>query len=345
MDILALSAEQILAFDKNSPERLFSLDGFEREFKVLRSKWHPDHSASSEATEVFKHVMDLAETAKHRITTNTWNGKAPIIFTTSKGKTFRIQYRRTREFELGRMYIGTNYVMYVLEPEFEDLFDNAVQSIKGIRYPDNKFKAEFARFLPKIRLEDKGTSIGPVLVVEKTVDVVLLQDLIDRLSGKIDAKHVAWITGSLYNITVFLDHIGVCHNSILPTTVFVSPEYHSVQLLGGWWYSTKKGDKLTALPSDLLRVLPSEVLKRKKTNTLYDRQATKAVAIACLGDSTMAGSKLLANKEIPNAMLTWLRLPSGTDAIEEFKGWYQMLERCFGERKFIKLDVNVDEVY
>lgn len=345
MDTLTLSAEQILAIRKDDPERLFSFDGFEHEFKVLRSKWHPDRAISSKATEVFKHVMDLAETARTRITNNTWNGKAPITFTTSRGKKFRIQYRRTREFELGRMYIGTNYVMYVLDPEFADLFDNAVRSIKSIRYPDDKFKAEFARFLPKIRLEDKETSIGPVLVLEKTTDVVLLQDLIDHLSGSIDPRHVAWITGSLYNIVTFFGHIGICHNSILPTTVFVSPEYHSVQLLGGWWYSTKKGDRLIALPSDLLKVLPSEVLNAKTANTLYDRQATKSVAIACLGDATMAGSKLLANKEIPNAMLTWLRLPPGTNAIKEFEGWYDMLEKCFGKRKFVKFNVKVDEVY
>ena len=135
------------------------------------------------------------------------------------------------------------------------------------------------------------------------------------------------------------------YNSILPTTVFIDPQDHAVYLLGGWWYSTKAGDNVIALPAELMKILPSEVLEDKIAKTTYDRQAVKGVAIGCLGDSTLVGSKLLVNKSIPNAIVNWVRLPSVSSAVDEYQGWYEVLKTCFGKRKFIELNVNIDDVY
>jgi hypothetical protein len=343
-DPMDLSAEQLLAIDISAPEKIFTLDKFEFEFRKLRRKWHPDVNASEQANEVFVHIMNLAETAKGRIATDSWNGRASLKFTTASGKTFRFQYRKFRAFELGRMYIGTHKVVYVIDGENEDLYRNGIRMIESIRYPNDKFKKEFSRFLPNIVLKEK-TDVGYVVVMDKPEGAVLLQDLIDYMSDPIDPKHVAWVTSSLYNTVTFLDHVGICHNSILPTTVFIDPKNHALFLLGGWWYATKKGDKLKAIPSELTKVLPSKVFDDKIASSTYDRQAVKCVAISCLGDSTLVGSRLLTNKEIPNAMLTWLRTPSGDDSVEEYEGWYKVLEKSFGKRKFVELNVDINEIY
>jgi len=346
MDPMSLSAEQILKIDSKDPEKLFSKDSFRYQFMRLRKKWHPDTSTIDNAESVFKHLMDLAETAKGKIATDSWAGEASITFSTHDHKTFRFRYKTMREFEMGKMYIGDNTLMYVIDKDQEDLFDNGIKMIRQIKYPNNKLETEFKRLFPKVKLIDKKTSIGLVAVFEKPEGTVLLQDLIDYMpDNRIDPKHVAWITSSLYNIATFLDHVGICHNSILPTTVFVDPKNHAAFLLGGWWFAVKTGSKLKAIPRELLKVLPNKVFDEKVANTAYDRQAVKGVAIGCLGDPTLVGMSLLSRKDVPNPMLNWIRSPSGPDAVSEYGGWEKTLEKSFGKRKFIAFDVNINDIY
>lgn len=346
MDPMSLSAEQILGIDPKTPEKLFTKEGFKVQFLRLRKKWHPDTSTLDNTDVVFAHLMDLAETAKGKIATNTWAGEAAIEFSTHDNKTFRFRYKTMHEFELGKMYIGDKTLMYVLDADQEDLFDAGIKMIREIKYPNSKLEAEFKRFFPKIKLVDKKTSIGLVAVFEKPEGTVLLQDLIDYMpDSRIDPKHVAWITSSLYNVATFLDHVGICHNSILPTTVFVDPKNHAAFLLGGWWFATKTGDALKAIPRELLKVLPNKIFDDKTADTLYDRQAVKGVAVGCLGDPTLVGMSLLSRTDIPSSLVNWIRSPSGPDAVKEYSGWEKTLEKSFGKRKFIKLDIDINDIY
>jgi len=343
--VLNFSAEEILKIDIMSPEKLFSLDGFALELKRLQGKWHPDVNANPLANDVFVHLMALAETAKARIQTNSWNGLASLKYTVTGGKTFRFTYRQFRTFELGRMYIGSKYVLYVIAGENKDLYENGVKAIKNIKYNSAKFENEFKKLMPSIVRNDE-TDIGYVVVMNKPKDAVLLQDLIDFLPNKIlPPKHTAWVVSSMYNIAMFLNHMGITHNSILPSTIFVNPKEHTCMLLGGWWYSAKIGADLKAIPAKLIKILPSELLVDKKADSRYDAQAVKAVAIGCLGDPTLVGSKLLFNKDIPNEMVNWIRAPSNSPMLGEYSGWIATLERCYGKRKFTTFDYDISQLY
>ena len=342
---LALSADQILRIPLATPERVFTQTDLKTQLRRLRRKWHPDVSKIPGAEHVFKHISFLYEEAIKLLNTGTWKGASEIRFKTGAGKEYRFAYRTMHEVEIGKMYVAKSLIMFVVDEKNKDLFDNGIKQIKGIIYPP-KLKAEFIQWFPKIKFSDKTTNIGLVAILEKPEGAVLLQDLIDYMTDdRIESKHVAWITSSLYNIATFLDHIGVCHNSIIPSAVFVDPVNHASYLLGGWWYAAREGDKLKAVPSALLKTLPKTVFDTKLAFTIYDRKAVKGVAIACLGDPSMIGMKLLARKDVPKAMISWVRAPSGTDAIEEYDGWYKTLEKCYGKRKFIKFDVDVDDIY
>lgn len=341
-NITKLTATEILKISPSTPEKLFSRDDFNIEFKKLRGKWHPDVNSDPQANEVFVHLVSIAEVARQRINSDSWNGVASITFKVSN-KTYRFKYRRTFTFELGQVYISSTKVLYVVKDN-DDLFSNAIKTIKNINYPNTKFKQEFQRFMPS--MEFNGTAdIGKVVIFSKPAKAVLLQDLINYLpKHTIEPVHVAWIVSSLYNTTTFLDHIGICHNSILPSTIFVDMENHGTFVIGGWWYSTIVGKKLKALPIELLKIIPKKALTDKVSDTRYDRQAIKGTAIACLGDSSLVGSKLLLNKNIPLEMLTWLRTPSNNSAVKEFTGWYNTLDKIYGKRQFIKFDTNIDEI-
>ena len=339
-----LSAAEILQIDYNNPEKLFSLDGFLKEFMRLRKKWHPDYNSDPQANDVFQHLMLLAETAKARIASNTWNGKAALQYTTTDDKTFRFKYRAMREFELGKMYIGSKHVINVIDSKNKDLYDNGVKAIKAIKYENKKFKSQFQPLLPKI-VQASETDIGLVLVVSKPKGAVLLQELLDFLpDNALPPKHTAWVLSSMYNIAMFLNHTGITHNAILASTIFVDPSEHACYLLGGWWYSVKEGNKLKAVPSELIKVLPKKLFADKIAKTCYDRQAIKSVGINCLGDSSLGGSKLLFQKDLPKQIVNWVRTPSLDSAYEEYDGWIHALEDSYGERKFIEFTTDISQL-
>ena len=342
---LKLTAEEILQIDTQNPEKLFSLDSFTKEFFRLRKFWHPDYNSDPLAKDVVYHLTQLSKTAKTRIETNTWNGKASLRYTkTGDDKSFRFNYRSMREFELGKMYIGKSHVIYVVDSKNKDLFDNGVKAIRGIKYSKKKFEDQFKPLLPNI-IQSGKTDIGYVLVIDKPKNFVLLQDLIDFLPDNIlPPKHTAWVLSSMYNIAMFLNHLSITHNSILASTIFVDPSNHSCMLLGGWWYSAKQNTKLKAIPSELIKILPKKLFTDKKAKTCYDSQAIKAVAINCLGDSTLGGSKLLFNKDIPKQIVNWIRTPASDSALEEYEGWNKTLENSYGERKFIKFSTDISQI-
>ncbi len=343
--VLKLSAEEILKINIDDPEKLFSRNDFDAEFDKLRLKWHPDRNANSLAKDVFIRIMELVESAKGKIQTDTWNGCSSVKFTIKSGKTYRFSYAKFRPFELGKMYISSKYIAYVVDGENKDLFDNAVKAIKGMKYPQAKFKQEFKKLMPEI-VQAEESDIGYVMVLKKPKGAILLEDLIDFLPNQtLPPKHTAWVVSSMYNIAMFLDHIGITHNSILASTVFVNPKEHTCYLLGGWWYSAKTDTKLKAIPSELTRVLPKELFDDNIANTCYDRQSIKAMAVKCLGDLSLIGSKLLFDKDLPKPMVNWVRSTSKGSAFDEYKGWDEALKSSYGKRKFTKFTVDISQLY
>ena len=337
MKILTLSAQQIL--DATTPEELFTFKGFSKEFSKLRSKWHPDRNLHPRSNQVFTQIGILAEQAKTKITNNTWATDSEITFTSKANKTFRFKYRSMHKIEVGQMYIGLNAIVFVFEEGFKDLFDNGIERIKAIKYPNDKIKNEFSKLMPVIKFSDNETTIGPVAVFEKPKGSVLLQNLIDyHTDKKIDPKHIAWIGGCLMNISVFLDRTDICHNSITTTSVFIDTANHAVFLIGGWWYATKADTKLKAIPAELLKILPKTMFDDKMSKTEYDRLAIKGVILGCMGDPTLVGSKLLKDKDLPKLMLTWARSPSSSGSLEDYRGWTKVVEQSFGVRKFIEYE-------
>lgn len=114
MDLLTLTAEQILRIDVENPEKLFSLEDFTAEARRLKMKWHPDRSGESDAGVVFHHITKLAEIAQDRIDNDEWKGRAAIQFLTSQNKLFRFHYLKMHQVEIGKMYIGKTTLMFVI---------------------------------------------------------------------------------------------------------------------------------------------------------------------------------------------------------------------------------------
>jgi hypothetical protein len=347
MDILSFTGEQILAIQLERPDKLFDAKDLVHQARQLISKWHPDrHNNDDLSNKVFMHLKNLKEKGLEQLGSNTWRGPNSVLFTTADKKKFKIGYKVMHPFELGKVYIGYEKIVYVIDTQFEKLFDNAINQIKSIRYPNDKFKTEFEKYLPSIVSIQKDTSIGHVLVLNKTKDVILLKDLIDYLpDNKILPRHVAWILNSILNTICFLDHIGININAISVSNIFVSPEYHSTLLLNGWWYATKQDAKLLALPLDVLDVLSSKIMTEKSSKLSHNLITLRALGLECLGDKTKTGSMLLKDPTVPKELLGWLRSPPTNSPVTDFELLGKALHQAWGKREFVNFDVDISKIY
>lgn len=342
-DVSKLTAVDILAL--KTPEQLFTGDEdvAKIEYRNLSKIWHPDRNKAANATEVFTHFKLLYEQAEVKFKAGTWETPGLHIFSDIRGKKFQIKYRRRHTFELGEMFVGDYSVTYFIDKSSKDLYENAVRTIKGFKFANDKMKAEVAKYLPEIHSENE-TADHMVLVVKKQPDMLLLRDVLDHLGGKIDPKHVAWILSTIYNLSCYLKYAGLTHNAISPDTYFISPPNHSGLLLGGWWYAAPANQKLVAVPARTVLYAPRNLTNTKVADPKIDSELIRAVGRELLGD--VNGSKLPADPNIPNALLNWLRTPGTGDAWKEYESWAKtVLKDSFGERRFVELKIQPSDVY
>jgi hypothetical protein len=347
-----LPAEKIL--NLTVPESLFSKSSHEAksEYRLLARRWHPDLNRTTEAAGVFAHVSLLYRLARQKVKTGDWQEPAEKVEEETAGTkklkaldgTIKsIESKTSHRFELGMMYIGDQTVTFEVHNSFKDLYRNGCKQIRELRFQNKSMAIEMGPHLPQI-LDSFRTATSQVLVLRKTPDQLLLADVHSHFSGKMAPEHVGWILNTLYNISCYLQWAGTTHNAITPLTVFVSPLRHSGMLLGGWWYATPEGERLRALPSEVIPFAPPDVLMNKRADPRLDLESIKAVGRRLLGEASCA--HLAADPSLPPRLLDWLRLPSNGNAAEDYRDWkYGVLESCFGRPRFIKLPLDSDVLY
>ena len=317
------TAEQILSIPTNAPELLFPKDVEEAKkiHRKLASIWHPDKK-QQQGSDVLAHINVLFETHQIRSGTST-PIQHEVRLESVSDKSYSLTFLKHHRFEIGDMYIGVSYVTYVIDSGFSDLAKLALDTFH-FKYPNKEMEKEHQRWLPSVKTSFEMKDGRTAIVLHKPPGYFLLKDLHNFLNGDIDPKHVAWILSCVYNINCYLKIANITHNDISPFTLFVNPTDHSVILMGGWWYSGKVGSKPIAVPS--------------RTRNVSNDFTTKSVdsALIRLVGKELLGARLM--KEPPE-LQRWLRGLGGEDSFEEYKKWYDLLNKVYGPRKFIKLDI------
>lgn len=333
-----MNAAAILAIPLTDPERLFTAPGTVKdEFRDLSKQWHPDmHGGESE---VFAHIVILRDVALEKVTKGEWHTPGMLDLSTPK-KDYRIRYQKKHTTETGELYIAKTIVAHALRTDFADLVFNAEKIIKGFKFASRGMEKEVSRYLPapKASFEASGRRF---MVMQKTEDLILLKDLLEHVGGTLDPKHVAWVVSSLLNLACYFEYAGIVHNAIGLDTYYVSPEHHSGVLLGGWWYACKVGSKMVALPPRTARLMPVDVLAKKKADPRTDLALIRATAIDLLGGSSWAS----LDKNAPAPMAKWLKYPSSGSAVEDYRRWMDVLKDSFGPRRFTELKIKASDIY
>lgn len=363
MDAESLSAAEILAVPATEPERLFpnDLGQIKALKKRLSMKWHPDRNKSDPAAgDVFQRLIELIDNAEDKIGKGIWSIPGQLMLEDTTGKKFKITYLKKHDFELGEFYISEKKVTYIVREEFKDLYDNALKTLKGLKYANAKMQDGIEKhYIPKIFKEMKTKNGDHVVIFERNPDSMLLRDCFNHCSGSIDAKNVAWIGSRLHNFAAYLQWAGLTHNGISLDTCFIIPKDrnavrtkanpislhdHSLTVMGGWWYATPSGRYLPGLPESAINYAPRDVLAKGRADMALDQTMLRVACRELLGDAT--GVRLRHDKKIPRPMVDWLTTPGSGNAIEDFQKWRdEILIDSFGPRKFVELKVDPDDVY
>lgn len=347
-DKLNLTADQILAVSRNAPEKLFSgnLEIARSEYHDLSRQWHPDHNRHPQATIVFQHITELYRKAQESIKAGLWRGagilELPVAGSGAASACRQLNYFKSFKFELGDLYIAETEVAFSVERQYADLFENARRHITNFRFANVLMRKEIERNLPR-KPEYLTTRERLIMILPKTPDMVLLKDLREHLGGSIDARHVGWIINSLHNLACYFEYAGIVHHDISSQTFFISPEFHSGMLLGGWWYARLKGQKINALPNQTINTAPPDVIRRKVADGRVDLELIRQTGRELLGAAN--GMKTNTNEKIPPAMARWINGATSGSAVTDYELWKNVLEMDFGKPRFVRLDVEPSAVY
>lgn len=250
---------------------------------------------------------------------------------------YNMIFRRRHEFELGEAFVGLGVLTYLLKPGYEDLAHRGLKAMNSIQYHTPQMRADLEKFFPKERsyVEVKE---GTLLVLDKTPDVIMLRDLITHFDGAMDPKHVVWVISSLLNLVCFLSTSGTTHNGLTLENVFVLPKYHSVSILGGWWYSAKVGDTLKTLPPAVYALAPRDLLNSRKADHRLDLESIREIGRVCVGGSSGVAA-------LPRPFANFLRLPAPANPVQDYARWEKVREESYGPRRFLPMNVEGVDVY
>lgn len=339
-----MTGEEILAITE--PGVLFPGNPKENKltYKNLARKWHPDYNKSPIAHQVFCHIGNLwdkirASSIDHD---NIELKYFSENFNLKPGITGTMKYFVKTPTEYGEMFIGRNTVAYVFNSDKLKYFDNYKHYVTNLKYPDSSMKEEMEKYFPKIEHNLEFVDGRKGFIINKTEDVLSLRDVLKHFNNQIPDKTAAWILSSLYNISSYLYYSGIVHNGITVDNYFISPQYHSGLLLGGWQYACKDGEKMVGCTKEIYDILPFDVKKTKIANFKTDLESIRLLGRTILGDSS--GRKL--PDLIPEKIKNWMNdISLSEDSISEYQYWQTLLETAYGKRKFIPLSITYHQLY
>lgn len=311
-----------------------------KKYHELARTWHPDTNNDPDAVDVFKHITTLYQEAIDQIKDGVFESKNSLTVVDQQNRKHYFGFHSKHEFELGYFVVGDNHVTYFLDEHHKSLYENALTRITSFKYASPRMEKEASRYLPGKYRSFKTNDGKYVLMIKKTPDLVLLQDVLRFYDNKIDSRHVAWILNTIYNLCCYFNYSGIVHNDISPMSYFISPQYHSGALLGGWWYTKKEGHPIKFLPRRTYNYLPWEVRSNKMALQKIDLELVKATGRELLGDIR---GKVFPS-ETPEPMKAWLNQIS-SEAVTDYRNWGEVLKKSFGQRRFVHMKVTPETLY
>jgi hypothetical protein len=307
------------------PVDLFDYSNLEKSYKDLIKIHHPDKGGNQAD---FLHVTQCYEIAKKEIKLGYAVGNNKIhFFKERKGFPYKsYDYNSFFEFSYGKVYDGPECVIY----EFAgSTLHDEIQKVASLRFPfpnaeiEEKFRSQTPRDGFVIDVMGEGGPERQVYLIKKEPSFMLLNDIIPH---GIPLETSVWMFNRLYALGCYMQMVGLYNLDISPYTVSFNLEKHIVQLLGGWWYTAKEGQKISKMPLTTYSLLTNKMKEQKTASIEIVTEQIKNVM-----------RTMLAGKDLSNPYKNWLSLPAQENIVDEYYQWeHEVMPKIFPVRKFYK---------
>lgn len=303
-------------------------------YKNLCKEVHPDVCAHPDAASAFARLTELYNEALDALDKGIWEKPNYLELKTTAGKTLQISYQYRCIFELGEYYVCKRNIIYLFDFSKNKYYNNYMKKIKNFNFVNADMEKMFKPLLPKVVSEYDTEDGKHVIVLSKTEDVYPLRCVIENFyKGNVPDTHLAWMMSRLMNLCCYLKFNKTVLNGINIDNLFVSLEYHTILLLGGWWYATEEGEAMIGTTRDIFSIMPPKVKADKVSSSITDVESVKA-----FGRKYLAGSAPQAFKDFVNS-------GTKTDSMKEMEKWDEALIASFGKRRFIKIEATDNDIY
>ena len=253
------------------------------------------------------------------------------------GELITIEYLVKQNVDICTMYVARKHIIYVFAKGHEAYAERYKKMIGEISYPSQEMEKQLSKYLPNLTTEGRLKDGSVFLAIEKKENIYPL-----RMLGVLMDRHVAWVISRLENLCCLLTYNDMVLNGLTEDNLFVDPVSHQLYLYGGWWFAGFRGSETAGASKAVLPFLQKKGDKARN-DFETDLQALHMTGIRLLGYSDKKA--LMEDRMIPAPFLQFLVRDPQKDAMADFAEWDKVLEKSYGERKFIPLNVTKEELY
>ncbi len=346
----------------NRPEEIFTMNPatLQKEYEAYCEQYKPNQQfheirnfvASQQIKFLFKKAKEILGSKRE----DTDDYGSTISLCSANGESIVFEYDDHMNQRVCDTYINDQEILMTVDSKYEvkGLFSNFVEKVEEFistwenKLPNWKdFQYSIPQVVKSFRTSDKSKY---VLLIKKPCKIYPLREVLNFFSGRMNVKHVISIIKRLYSYACWLDIAGMTHNGICIDNIYFSPgsevapgEKYSVKdirivgLYGGWFFTTSKNEKITALPMDVRDIVPEFVEKTGYSSFEVDMLSIKKVARELLGDVT--GKNLYG---VHSKLCDWFnRTTCQKNAYEEYSEFERICEEVFGKARFVDIDVSI----
>ena len=251
-----------------------------------------------------------------------WERAESKVFVTSDGTPIEIKYMYKYSEKDAEVYVARRNIIFHFTENGAGKTDLLRRNSSLLDYPSADVR-NLSDFFPRISggfVLDDGSHL---CVLSKDEDEYPL-----RLFGKLSGRHVAWIISRLENLCCVLEFSALVHPQITPDTVYINPYTHQASLYGNWW-NVVKFNTYSPEYRDMMQ---------SKHNLLGIRNT----AISLLGCENKNQLDLI---DIPKPFKEFLKSNPCITAYDDFAYWDDMMIKAYGERKFVTMETDDEDIY
>ena len=315
---------------------LFSADksAIIRDYRAMAKLIHPDVCGEPNAEKAITRLNQLYHAAVQKIENGTWEASNTIFLKRNDGKLFTFRYLHQKTFELGCRYVNDGALVYVLNAGSKKYYDNYLRSSHSLKYADGKMQDSFGKLMPAVKENFIAHDGRHVLVVAKTPDLVPLDLFLQHYGKGLDGRHAAWIISRMNNLCCFLFYNKISLNGFNPFNLFVTPDYHALSILGGWWYAVPYQQRMIGTSKDVYDLMSNVTKTNKLSSPVTDIESMRGI-----------GRYIMNHTVLPKPIQEWIEAGSSSNPMIEFEKWGKALDRAYGVRKFVPIEVDNRLIY